>query len=292
VHPGWALAGWALTFLLITSLAARWQIFLRAHAIRIPFSTIFLLTWAGQFFNSILPGSTGGDVVKIYQLCRLAPDQKAAAAATVFVDRLTAFCALLLLAGIALLIDPSPLKILPIQSFPGRTTLLWILLALILGMLGAILLLRMTRSTLWGGRLIRTLGAAKRNFSFDWKLLMAFTLALCMHLLYVVIAFLFAKALGASITFIHILTIMPVVALFVMLPLTINGHGLRELLLIGYFTQMRITLSGHPESGVREIAIGLSLLLVANDLLWSIPGGLWYLARFKSTSPHGSVPDP
>jgi hypothetical protein len=143
---------------------------------------------------------------------------------------------------------------------------------------------------LWGGRLVRTLAAAKRNFSFDRNLLAAFGLALAMHLLYIVIAFLFAKSLGASITYIQVLTIIPVVALFVMLPLTINGHGLRELLLIGYFTQMRITLSGHPESGVREIAVALSLLLVANDLLWSVPGGLWYFARFKSTPAPGSAP--
>jgi hypothetical protein len=60
------------------------------------------------------------------------------------------------------------------------------------------------------------------------------------------------------------------------------GHGLRELLLIAYFTQMGLTLNGHPESGAREIAIAWSLILVANDLLWSLPGGIWYLVRFKS----------
>jgi hypothetical protein len=45
---------------------------------------------------------------------------------------------------------------------------------------------------------------------------------------------------------------------------------------------MGITLTGHPESGAREIAIAWSLILVANDLLWSLPGGIWYLVRFKS----------
>ena len=78
LHVGWAVAGWALSSLMIVGLAVRWRIFLRQQNIALPFLTIFSLTWAGQFFNSILPGSTGGDVVKIYQLCRLAPDRKAA----------------------------------------------------------------------------------------------------------------------------------------------------------------------------------------------------------------------
>ncbi|HEX8280303.1 MAG TPA: lysylphosphatidylglycerol synthase transmembrane domain-containing protein, partial [Chthoniobacterales bacterium] len=86
----WAAAGSILTGLLIGALAARWRIFLREQKIELTFGTVLSLTWAGQFFNSVLPGSTGGDVFKIYQLCRLAPDRKAAAAATVVVDRFSA----------------------------------------------------------------------------------------------------------------------------------------------------------------------------------------------------------
>lgn len=41
---------------------------------------------------------------------------------------------------------------------------------------------------------------------------------------------------------------MPVVLFLVLLPITINGHGLREVLLIGYFTQMGITASGAPRA--------------------------------------------
>ena len=61
----WASLGWALSLLLIAGLALRWQIFLRQQGIKIPFTAVFSLTWAGQFFNSILPGATGGDVVKV-----------------------------------------------------------------------------------------------------------------------------------------------------------------------------------------------------------------------------------
>lgn len=288
LHPGWALAGWALTLLLIAGLALRWQIFLREQKIELPLPTIFSLTWAGQFFNSFLPGSTGGDVVKIYQVCRLVPDRKAAAAATVFVDRLSALLALLVLAVIAMIIDPVPLRALSTHSLSIRT-LSWIFLAFVVAALAAGLLFRTLRSTFWGGRLLRTLIAAKNNFSFNRRLLAAVLLAFAIHLVNFLIAYFFARALGISITYLQVLVIVPVVIFLVMLPVTINGHGLRELLLIAYLTQMGITLSGHPESGAREIAIAWSLILVANDLLWSLPGGIWYLARFKSFHATSSV---
>ena len=276
----WASLGWALSLLLIAGLALRWQLFLRQQGIQLPFTKVFSLTWAGQFFNSILPGATGGDVVKIYQLCRLVPDRKAAAAATVFVDRLSALLALLVLAGSAFVIDPVPLRILSAYSFSIRT-LVWLLILLLIVALAVSILFRTIRSTLWGGRLLRTLAAAKNHLSFNRKVLAAVSLAFALHLLNFLIAYLFAKALGISVTYLQTVVIVAVVLLLSMLPVTINGHGLRELLLIAYFTQMGITIGRFSGSGVREIAVAFSLVLVANDLLWSIPGGIWYMARFK-----------
>ena len=277
----WAALGWALSLFLIAGLTLRWQIFLRQQGIQLPFMTVFSLTWAGQFFNSILPGATGGDVVKIYQLCRLVPDRKAAAAATVFVDRLAALLALLVLAGSAFVIDPVPWRILSVYFFSMRA-LAWLLILLLIALLAAAILFRTIRLTLWGGRLTRTLAAAKSHVSLSRKVLAAISLAFALHLLNFLIAYLFAKALGLPVTYLQIAIIVAVVLLLSMLPVTINGHGLRELLLIAYFTQVGVGLGGFGGSGVREIAVAFSLLLVANDLLWSIPGGIWYMARFKA----------
>lgn len=278
---GWALAACATTSLLVVGLGARWRIFLQAQGIELPFGTVLSLTWAGQFFNTLLPGSTGGDVVKIYHICQLAPDRKAAAAATVLVDRITAFFALLLLAGVGLIINPVPLRVL-IHSLVLGKTALWTSIALLVALVIAWHLLRLMRGTLWGDRLLRTLSAARRSFVFSWRWVGAFLLALAMHLLIVIVAYFFARALGISISYLQVLVMLPVISLFVMLPITINGHGLRELLLIGYFTEMGVALSGDPGSAVRETAIAFSFLMVTNDLLWALPGGIWYSIRFKS----------
>lgn len=240
---------------------------------------LFFLTWAGQFFNSILPGSTGGDVVKVYQLCRIAPQSKAAAAATVFSDRLSALVALLVMCGIALVIDPIPLRAIT-QTNVSVVTGAAIAGALALGGLGgAWIAYRLLRGTTLGGRIGRTIQAARNNVRLSAGSLAALLLAFGLHCLNFVISYCFCRALHLTIGYGQILLMMPVLLFLVMLPITINGHGLRELLLIAYFTHFAVRVSGGSTAGVQEIAVAASLLGVANDLLWSIPGGLWYTIR-------------
>lgn len=278
---GWAIAGWVLSFFVIAGLALRWGVFLRQQKLHLPFRSILALTWAGQFFNSVLPGSTGGDVIKMYQLCRIAPDRKAGAVASVLADRLSALVALLVMAGVGFVLEPAPLRFVIGKSPSGRFTALALLVFAIIAASGAWLLFRLTRTTHWPDRLRRTIAAAKTNLTLSRETLIALAGAFALHFLNFFTIYLFARALGIAITYSQILLMMPVVLFVVLLPITINGHGIRELLLIGYFTHLGVTLSGVQVSGVQEVAVALSLVLVANDLVWSLPGGLWYLSRFK-----------
>lgn len=275
-HWGTALAASALTLLLILLLALRWRIFLRQQSFAIPFRVLFPLTWAGQFFNSVLPGSTGGDVVKIYQLCRMFPDRKAAAAATVIVDRMSALVALAVLAGIAFLtgpkIDVSQFGWSPAGVWP------WLLGVVLLGVICTVLVLWMLRTPHWVARLRHFLVVLRTSFKLNGNMALAVGMAFAIHFLNFGIFFLFARALGIEITYGQVLSFLPVVFMLLLLPVTVNGHGLREVLLVFYFTQLHISLGGEGV-GTTETAVSLSLLGVANDLLWALPGGLWYLSH-------------
>lgn len=279
LDPTLAAVGSSLTLLLILLLATRWRIFLRQQGLDLTFIRIFTLTWAGQFFNSVLPGSTGGDVVKIYQLCQLHPDRKAAAAATVFADRLSALVALLALAGTAVLVEPAPLGLIEARGITWKHVAGILAALAAAGAAGAWLTYRLLRRTTLFGRISRTVIASRRAFVLSFETVMAVFLAFALHLLNFTIIFFFAKALGLRITYGQVLLIMPVVLLLVMLPVTVNGHGLRELLLIGYFTALGIRLASGDNVGTQEMVVALSIVIVSNDLLWSLPGGLWYLLR-------------
>jgi uncharacterized membrane protein YbhN (UPF0104 family) len=281
IEVKWVCLASAGAWFLILGLALRWQIFLRAQHFNFSFATILSLTWAGQFFNTFLPGSTGGDVVKIYEVCRLEPKRKASAAATVLVDRIVSLLALVTLGFIGFVIEPLPL-VLFWSSTSARLNLAWVVLAALAGGIAALTTVWYFRSTLWGGRLIRTMLAAKQSATSIKSMSAGFLVALAMHAVLVFIAYAFATALGTSLTFFHALIIIPTISFVVMLPLTINGLGLREWLLIACFTKLGITATNQPINAVPETAVALSLLMVANDLFWNIPGGLWYAVSARS----------
>lgn len=282
LESSWAIAGFACSFLIIVGLALRWRIFLRQQQIEISSGTVLCLTWSGQFFNSILPGSTGGDVMKIYQLCRIAPNRKAAAVATIFADRLCALLALLALAVIGFLIEPAPLYLLQVPAVSGIVSASFFGGVLILGLLAAWGLFALARATPWREHIERTLLSARSIFTSGPECLAAIALAFAIYLANFLVVYLFARSLGIGITPPQVALMVPVILFLVLLPVTINGHGLRELLLIGYFTHLDISLVHQTPGGVQEIAVALSLVLVSNDLLWSLPGGIWYLVNFRT----------
>lgn len=292
----WAVCGSALTGLLIALLAFRWRLFLKQQQVEARFSTIFGLTWAGQFFNSMLPGSTGGDVVKIYQLCRIFPDRKAAVAASVLADRLTALIVLVGFAGVSFILEPIPLQLL-MRGRPGAPAIFfWAAGFAIAGAAGAWVLWLFVRRTVFAARVRRVLAGVRQCFRLDARLGIAFASAIALHSLNFTIVFLFGRSLGLTATYSQFLLMMPVILFLVMVPVTINGHGLREVLWIAYFGTMNITVAGRGELNTTDTVVALSVLAVANDLLWNVPGGLWYLLRFRGPrSPSGldarAVPD-
>lgn len=282
IQMGTALRASLLTLPLILLLALRWRIFLRQQSISIPSRTVLGLTWAGQFFNSVLPGSTGGDVVKIYQLCRMFPDRKAVAAVTVIIDRLSA---LLVLAGLAIFaLFSGPTLELSRAGLSFGVSWRWLVLALVgVGLLVATGWRLARRSPHWMARLRYFLSVLRTSFNLNANMVMALVLAGFIHLLNFAIFWMFARALGIDLTYSQVLSFMPVVFALLMVPVTVNGHGLREVLLFFYFTHMHVALGG-AGIGPAEIVVSLSLVGVSNDLLWAVPGGIWYMLQFKATA--------
>jgi uncharacterized membrane protein YbhN (UPF0104 family) len=93
---------WAAVFIfpltyLITSL--RWHLLLRAIGIHIGVARAFVINMVGAFYNTFMPGSTGGDVLKAYYAAKLAPEHRTRAVMSVIVDRIIGLLALIILGG-------------------------------------------------------------------------------------------------------------------------------------------------------------------------------------------------
>jgi hypothetical protein len=277
----WMTTGSALTSLLIAAISLRWFLFCRQQAIVLPFRSMLALTWSGQFFNSVLPGSTGGDLIKIVQLCQRVPERRAAAFTTVAIDRVSGILALFGLAGVAFVRSPIAwMEWLRALKQPGGS--LWLTAGLI-GLAGVALAawFAARHSAVWKPRLQRILDALKTSIRPSPLLAAAIAFSFAIHLLTFFIAYCFAQSLHLDISYGQILLIFPMLMVLMMLPVTVNGHGLRELILIFYFQKLALC----PPGTVQESVIAFSALLVANDLLWSLPGGLLYFLRRKTAGP-------
>jgi uncharacterized protein (TIRG00374 family) len=77
----------------------RWHCLMQTLGIRISFARTFVLNMVGAFYNTFMPGSTGGDVLKAYYASKYTAIQMHAVMSVV-VDRLIGLVALILIGGV------------------------------------------------------------------------------------------------------------------------------------------------------------------------------------------------
>jgi glycosyltransferase 2 family protein len=101
-HPGLCLAGlFSYVFVVVLPAFLRWFLLINLSGLKAPASRIFSLGMIGVFFNSLIPGGTGGDLIKGYYLYREHADKdKALALTSIAMDRLVGLYALLCVAMI------------------------------------------------------------------------------------------------------------------------------------------------------------------------------------------------
>jgi hypothetical protein len=103
-------------------ISLRWREILKARsAIHIPASGLFRVTWIGQFFSSVLPGSVSGDLVKMLYVQNYNKElSKKFLLVSILVDRVIGLCGLILLVGFSSLFFSSYL----LKMSPGLKPLL------------------------------------------------------------------------------------------------------------------------------------------------------------------------
>lgn len=98
------LAAAAFAFLLAQALSALRIVFLlRTVDIALTFTQAFRLTMIGNFFNIVIPGMVGGDIVKGYYLAKFEEDRKGRSSGIIIVDRVVGLFALLIIGGFSVL---------------------------------------------------------------------------------------------------------------------------------------------------------------------------------------------
>ncbi len=124
-RPSLVALGALLTLLPFLLTFFRLHLLLGAMGSPLGLLTVVRIGFIGSFFNTFMPGSLGGDLVKVGYLARVTTDG-AVATAAVLLDRLLALLAILTIGGLALLASWSE-----VQASPALQRLAWIVAVLL-----------------------------------------------------------------------------------------------------------------------------------------------------------------
>ncbi|NDG27141.1 MAG: UPF0104 family protein [Proteobacteria bacterium] len=96
----------AFVFLATSSLlcTSRWLILVKAQGLYLNFRDLFSLTMIGNFFNTFMPGSVGGDLMKAWYIAGKEPNKRIKAVFTVILDRVLGLSVIIAYAAFTLLI--------------------------------------------------------------------------------------------------------------------------------------------------------------------------------------------
>jgi uncharacterized protein (TIRG00374 family) len=249
----------------------RWQLLLRPVGLTVPFVHLLGFYFTGMFFNLFLPTIVGGDAVKALLLAR-ETGAPARATMSVFMERNLGLLALLTIATVAAPIAP-PVVV-------GGLPLTAICPLLFAGYLAVNAVIANPRAYSMVDRLIAMsplAGARMRAASLYEAVaqyrrhVRALAVTLCLSFVFqfvvVGVVFLNARALDLDVPLSALAVFVPLIALAGMIPVTVNGLGVREALYILLFGQL-----GAPT----ELAVSLALLFLAVTFVASLPGGLVY----------------
>lgn len=264
----WLAGALVLTFLGVVLSAVRWSAVLAALDQHPPFGRLLSLYFAGQFVGNVLPSTIGGDALRV---SRLSKDngEGPTTFASVVLERLTGWLVLPVITLIGLAVNPG------LRELGKASAIAFAVAAGTLVLLGVVLLLtarpgqgiegrlehnegwrRFTSAVRFGiHRLVREPAATARILAtgFAYQLILIGS------------ALMAARALGlpAGAGPTALLAFLPAVLIAQVLPISISGLGVRELLFVLFL---------HPLGVPRSQAIALGLLLYLLNLVVSLLG--------------------
>jgi uncharacterized membrane protein YbhN (UPF0104 family) len=256
--------------------ALRWQLLARPLGLSGGLGRYTAFYFIGMFFNLVLPTSVGGDVVRAWYLARQAgpappAGRRTAAFLSVLADRANGLAVLIAVACAGLGFCPVTLPAWVIGTVAGMGA------AVVAGLAVLPLLPHLHSRLPDRPRVQQAVGGAIVYLRHGRCLAAATLLSLVVQLANVVIAWLIARGLHLEVPIAYCCIFMSVVAVLTLLPISVNGMGLRE-----WGTVLLLNPLG---VGSAE-AVTLSLLTFAVQALASLTGcGFYLFGRFPRFTP-------
>ncbi len=261
--------------------ALQWHILLRAGGVRLSFGKTFRLYFTGLFFNNFLPANVGGDAIKIFDVVKTGNDPHRVFAVTLL-DRIfgvMGLCLLALFASVLLLAD---------RSSTASSIYIIVFLACVIPVfllvfnrnLSRWIRILLGRIRLWGlgekiDRVLSHLGKLRDLRYLSGRVIM---LTLLIQFLRIATHIFVGRALGIEMLgwdHVHFFVFVPMLGLIMILPISINGLGVRESAGIVLFTQIGIG---------EELAVLMEFITYVVQVFVSLLGGIFFFMRKRKTT--------
>ena len=243
IHWGWFAAAVVAPALSLSFASLRWGYLCRRLGIALSHWQALKLGYLGQFFNMVVPGTVGGDLVKVWYVHQ-SSHKPAEALVSVFVDRLVGMVELVLMAAVMLAIVLG----LGLDTFDRlREPVISVaVIAAISAVALALLLSRRLRAALGLERLWRrtsvahhfeAAGKSVQTLKEHPRILVSMLLqTVGTHIVFVGGIGLIGVAMGLQVPFWSYFVYLPLIYVIGAIPITPGGVGLIEGLYVGFFT--------------------------------------------------------
>jgi uncharacterized protein (TIRG00374 family) len=254
-----------VTFL-ITGL--RWHWLMQMLGIRISLARAFILNMVGAFYNTFMPGSTGGDVLKAYYASKFTA-MRTHAVMSVIVDRLIGLVALILLGGAMAAWQYQIRECREVAVICGL-----IVLATIVGLaifcnatLRRISGLDFIISRLPMQQQVQTaLDAIELYRQRPWLVLGTVIMTFPVHITVIISAMFIGNAFNLPLPLMYYWVAVPVIVLVGSIPISPQGAGVMEILAL-QLTRVYGTNAGQ--------AVAWTMCIRLVQVLWNLTGGLF-----------------
>ena len=270
----WLAGALALYLLMVLASAWRWGLLLDAQGVHVPGRALTGSFLVATFFNNFLPSNIGGDVIRIADTARPARS-RTLATTVVLVDRGLGLLGLVLLAAVAASVvgDTGASPVPPALLWAGFAGAAVASIAVLLAPSWIITLLGPLRRLHpeWVGARLESLGEVLGRFRRARAAVAGcFAGAVLVQAILVGFYAAIAHAIGVGISPWHMAVLVPVSFLVQMLPVSVNGFGVREATFSFYFAQLGLPI---------EAALVISLLGAGLVMLFSLTGAVVYVTR-------------
>ena len=249
----------------------RWEMLLHTAGIKLPTKRVIISLAGGNFFNLFLPSSIGGDFIRTTDLAIHTKKTKEVIA-TVFLDRLSGYIGLVILALLAVAFGWKY----------ARDNSILIFLAIISAILAAILFILFSK-TLYLKlnkflrnperargiiELIKGLHHEIHIFRRHKKIVLTnLILSIILQSITPLVFYLIALSLGIKLRIAYFFIFLPIIGVITLLPISIGGLGLRDASTIFLFAKAGLS---------RDPAFAMSLLAFFIILIYGLIAGIVY----------------